>query len=485
MFKTDDITVLFAGAGCGKSTYMISRVKKELETCRPEETAFVSYTRKGVSEGKEKLVKILKIDSDRLPYVQTLHALTYQALGYTMDNIFSDKHARKFNEILGFNLTLNKQFGNNTEDDKYLERYEIERNGVFEDGNKPVNMEKYKRFVHAYEAYKKKYAVYDFMDCLVNFVKAGKSLPVKVAFIDEAQDITATQWEVCYTAFAQCERVYIAGDDYQSIYTYAGARPDILINIAQKHKIVKLETSYRISKKVYEYAKGITDFIGRKMDKDYAPFKDVEGVVEMVQDRNYLIQKVKASSDSWFFLFRNNYFISDFEKLLQEAMIPYHNSNGFFICASDLARINKYYNFRKAGYQSSKAKEDFMKQYQIKDMRDCWTESNLIYGNVKYLYLGYVERYGLENLIKMSKEAKPRILCSTVHKVKGAEAKNVAVFLDCTRRVYYSKFTSLDSELRLLYVAFTRSEENLYIVGSQNTYGLDDIVLTVKEHCNL
>jgi superfamily I DNA/RNA helicase len=71
---------------------------------------------------------------------------------------------------------------------------------------------------------------------------------------------------------------------------------------------------------------------------------------------------------------------------------------------------------------------------------------------------------------------------STIHKIKGGEADNVVVFLDCTRKVFRNKFLDLDSELRLLYVAFTRARKNLYIIRSRSTYGLDDIVNNIYDY---
>ena len=481
MFNTEDITVLFAGAGCGKTSYMVERVKKELNVFLPEQIAFVSFTKKGASEGREKVIRKLHVDEDRLQYFKTFHALTFSAMGYKYVNIFSNARMRQFNKLLGFNLSGNSEDGNNTEDDKLLTRYDKIRNGVsnfIDDAG--YDEDRYERFVHAYESYKSVNNLIDFQDCLINFVKRGTPLPVKVAFLDEAQDFTILQWHVAETAFADCEKIYVAGDDYQSIYTYAGARPDVLIALANKHKVVKLEVSYRIPRKVYALAKGITDFIGEKMDKDYVPYKDMDGKVETVTDRDYLVSLIGNSTDSWLVLFRNNYTIPAFAKRLQQECIPYHDANGFVVGEALLARIRKYLNFQKVGYRSAAALEEFKLQYNIKDIKDDFTESMLIDADQAQMAFNYVEKFGIEELSKLAKE-KPRVTVATIHKVKGAEAFNVAVFMDCSRRVARNKFDNLDSELRLLYVAFTRSQENLYLIQSESSYGYDEIVSNIRE----
>ena len=58
------------------------------------------------------------------------------------------------------------------------------------------DIQKYTRFISAYEAYKEAYGVKDFFDCLIDYTVSGKPLPVKYGFIDEAQDLSTLQWKV-------------------------------------------------------------------------------------------------------------------------------------------------------------------------------------------------------------------------------------------------------------------------------------------------
>lgn len=488
MFNTDDITVLFAGAGAGKTTHLLKCVETDLQTYRPEEIAFVSYTRKGAYEGKDRLVRKLNIDADRLEFFKTLHSLTYSALGYKQGQIFTPKHTRAFNKLLGFALTLSDEKDSNTADDKLFAIYDQRRSGHKDiyaemDG---FDVRRYKRLISAYESYKKKLGLYDYTDCLLNFIERGKPIPVKVAYIDEAQDLTTLQWKVCKVAFSAAEKIYVAGDDYQSIYKYAGARPDVLIGLAKKHKTVKLEVSYRLPQKVYRLARAVTDVLGQKEEKDYRPFKRSEGLVEFVSDREYLTKLITSrSNESWLVLFRNNYHAAKFEEQLQESCTLYHTPQGFVIGERDLSKIRKYYNYRKEGFSSGVSVDQFKEMYDIQDINQDFSDTGLIYKESnRYIYQAYVDKYGVDALIEASK-ANPNIYVSTIHRVKGAEAKNVVVFLDCSYKVYRNRWRDFDSELRLLYVAFTRAKENLYVVASNSQYGMDDVVETLKEEFEL
>ena len=73
-------------------------------------------------------------------------------------------------------------------------------------------------------------------------------------------------------------------------------------------------------------------------------------------------------------------------------------------------------------------------------------------------------------------KAEPWLLLSTVHRVKGGEADNVALFLDATTIVMDNMLESVDDELRVLYVGSTRSREGLYLVQSRSKYSMESLV---------
>lgn len=489
MFNTENVTVLLAAAGAGKTTYLLDCIEKDLQKYRPEELSFVSYTRKGAYEGKDRIVRKFKLDPDELEYFKTLHSLTFSELGRDAAKIFNNTHAKKFNSIFGTKIGNPVNLTQASRHDQMLAYYDTCRAGkvdIFGDtGIANFSRQEYARFINAYEKYKKEFGLIDYTDCLELFVKRGKSLPVKVAYIDEAQDLTTLQWKVCKIAFQDAEKVYVAGDDYQSIYTYAGAKPKVLIDMCKRYRTVKLETSYRLPRKVYTLAKSVTELIGMKVEKDYAPFKDEEGLVERVNDYAQIAAKVSLRrEESWLLLFRNNYHIASFEKELQSHAILYHNSRGFCIGRDRMRLLKKYYNYRKLGFGDEKSREVFAKEHGIINFNDDVVDSDLIRGDDKYIIQHYIDKYGINRLVEESKK-EPKIFVSTIHKVKGAEAKNVAVFLDCTMKVAKNLTRNFDSELRVLYVAMTRAKDNLYLVRSRAKHGLDSLVDVLMEYAEL
>ena len=131
----------------------------------------------------------------------------------------------------------------------------------------------------------------------------------------------------------------------------------------------------------------------------------------------------------------------------------------------------------------SKVKE-FAERFNIVDFNLPFTESNLFTEHKKFIYYNFVECYGLEKLEEMCKW-NPQILVSSIHHVKGGEARNVALLLDTTRKVDINLYNKIDEELRVLYVAVTRTKENLILIDSSHGEGYGKIIETVKEENEL
>jgi len=491
-FKTDDVTVYLAAAGSGKTSALMDEMTKLLEIYRPDEIAFVTYTRKGVANGIERALQANpQISVDDLIHFKTLHALCFRELGLEKKNIITPKKVKEFNEKSPIrpNVSLREAFEEQTEDDKLLTRYDAVRSGSTKGAiiHGDYAAERYNLLVNEWERFKEKEELVDFHDCLLRFCDAGKPVAVKAAFIDEAQDLTLLQWEVCRIAFSACEKIRIAGDDFQSLFTYAGASPRTLVCLAERYGAVKLETSYRLPKAVYRFAKGITRLIEDKIDKDFKPAKDMEGFVEEIADRNILVRRIRKDLSEngqqpyrWYLLFRNNCFIDEIASMLEQFTIPYHTAKGFCLSERDISKIKRYYNFRKQGFDSKDGLEKFCADHGIKNINDDFTESELIPSERRYVYFDYVQKYGIEELEDMSRR-EPFLLLSTTHRVKGGEADFVVAFLDCTRRVAENALVNMDEELRVLYVACTRARVGLYLAASKGKWGLDDVIEVVKE----
>ena len=498
MFEGKDVKVLLSQAGSGKTRRLIEEVSKELEIRRPEEIAFVTFTRKGAQEGLHRVCSKLMLEPDDLPYFRTLHSLTFHALNYKANQMFGRLDQRKFNKEYGYSVNRCEVDSGRvlpTRDSKYLDFYDLERSGALTSKQlveADIEIGYYRQLVRNYEEYKSAQCLVDFFDCLIKYVQEGDSLPVKVAMIDECQDITALQWKVIEKAFSKAEKIIIAGDENQSIYSYSGARPDFLIDMARKFPVEHLSISYRIPQSVYRLAKAITQFIGDKTDKPFEPrLENPEGRILQLNSLDRLKNFIDTTDfynneneTAWYILARNNCFLEEPKKLMEENLIPYWTAEGFFMGGQIMKRLKDYENFGLVGYKDSKKKEDFQRRFGIEDFSVPFTETNLFTEGRKWVYASYIEKYGLEKLKEMC-DWNPQILISTIHHVKGGEARNVAIMLDATRKTKGNVFNDIDEELRVLYVGVTRTKENLYLIDSRNGEGYDSILQTIKNENGL
>lgn len=479
--------IYLAQAGSGKTTTLISELEKESRDLLSSQVAFVTFTRRGVQEGKERFCKLMGYKDNELPYFSTLHSLTFRAMGYKRTSIFSSYQETRFNKAYGY--AVNRSISSvvsgvmPTRDTMYLNYYDMERSNALDpigELDYDIDGAYYARLVHDYEEFKENFSLVDFFDCLINYVREGSPLLVKVVAIDEAQDLTLLQWKVIEKAFGRAERMLIAGDENQSIYSYAGARPDYLIRLSKQYPVSYLAVSHRIPLSVYCLAKGLTEFINDKTDKPFVFDEDNgKGSVNRVADVDELMPYIRRSGDTtWYILCRVNSRLSGIRQLLENECILYSTADGFVIPDEDMMKIRDYLNFDKAGYKTKKQKEAFEMKYEITEyglplyMTALFPESKAV------LYQSYIDVWGFDELYLQSK-LPPKITVSSIHCVKGGEADNVAIILDTTSKIEKNIYKSLDEELRILYVAVTRARNNLYLVNSAKGDGYEKIIDTV------
>ena len=170
--------------------------------------------------------------------------------------------------------------------------------------------------------------------------------------------------------------------------------------------------------------------------------------------------------------------------MLEENLIPYWTADGFFMGGQIMQRLKDYEGFKLEGYGNSKKKESFQRKFGIWDFSVPFTETNLFTEGRKWVYEAYIEKFGLEKLKEMC-DWTPQILVSTIHHVKGGECSHCAVMLDTTRRTQGNIYENLDEELRILYVAVTRTKRDLFLIDSKNGQGYDQILQVIKEENNL
>jgi superfamily I DNA/RNA helicase len=469
-FKHDDVRMIFGAPGCGKTTTLLDILEKELERVDPDKIAYVSFTRKGTYEGRDRALEKFGYSGDDLPFFRTLHSLAFRAGGYKKHDMISRADYKEFSKAMDMKFTgyYTEEFYHN--DDLYLFLQFLMRNNpeAADPYFDSIQLKIYEAVCRNYDAYKKHAKVIDFTDIIEQFIRSDYSLPVKVAIIDEAQDLTSLQWLMCLVAFKDCERVYIAGDDDQAIYEWNGA--DVRQFLGIRPRDVKiLDKSYRLHSKILTLAQGITANIGRRVEKRFDPV-DIGGEISFY---NRVSEVPIVEGESYYFLSRNNWFLGWVRDRLRRESRTYWDKGNFSVDKRIVAAINAWEAARK-GDRSDETRikyQRFMLDDHIKEGPGGppWFEA---------LDLGKEEElpYYRDLIRNKTDLSQSDIQVNTIHGVKGGEADNVVLLLDYTRAVRASFERNPDSELRCLYVACTRARKHLHLVYKSSSNGYDDFV---------
>jgi superfamily I DNA/RNA helicase len=501
MFRTYDVRVYVAGAGCGKTTALMQELEIALKTYRPDEIAFVSFSRKAASEARNRAKEVAEdFDEDNYPYFKTLHALTYSLNNYGAQGkkIIGTKESNHFGNVTGYKFSIHLRgegvmHQRGTLGQTCFDYYSLERSsGIAPTPKELPEQRSYREFIQMYKMFKIHNKLVDYHDCLEDYLEVGKPLSkVKFALIDEAQDLTPQQWDVCYKLFSEAVSVRIAGDDWQSIYKYQGANPYELINLSQKYELKVLKQSYRLPQSIAMFSNGIADRIRDKIPKIVDPVKKDVGYVAFVQSIDAMVQILEGVTkqnefETWYILTRANYQIDDVSKKLKEKLVLFNYSNGFCLPESELKKIKQYYKWSKDLQYDPELK--FVKKYSIPPDKNGgweeWHKTKLVSERWRNVIHQYEKKHGFDTLWRAT-YTPTNILLATVFKVKGGEADNVCILTATTRKIEAARYRDNDNELRVLYTAVTRTKSRLYFFNTNSQFSMFDRIRNLFKEIEL
>jgi len=498
-------TLFLGPPGTGKTTRLLSEVDalfKQGYSAR--EIAFVSFTKKAANEAKDRaLEKFPHLVAKDFEYWSTLHSLCFKRLHLGKQDVMQRENWLEIADMTGspmrgyYNVDDGFLAAGTEEGDRFLFHYGLAHARGMSPAQHYASLsneetwnfeeKKFLYFCATMEKYKRSTGLVDFNDMLEHAVSTGPVPGIKVAFIDEAQDLSLRQWEVARSMFSNVERLMIAGDDDQSIFEWSGA--DVQTFLKLGGDAIVLDRSFRLPRKIFDFANRIVSRIGNRISKDWRP-DDREGSVRSIRSLKELgDQIVQDDGKTWLILARNRYLLNEQVEFLRGAGVPYAEKGKSAIDTKDLRAIQAYeaarrnrpinlsdaqafYNLLLGGKQIKRGFKQLPESLPevlewdtlvnagglLVDKKAPWFDVLRIPHERKSYYRA-IRRHGY------STTGTPKVNCSTIHSVKGGEADNV-VLLDAMARRTYKEFTELnaDAEHRVQYVGATRARENLFIL---------------------
>jgi len=475
------VNIVLGPPGTGKTTTLLNVVDEAIESgIAPERIAYLAFTRKAAYEAQERAMARFNIDADRLPYFRTLHSLAFRQLGIQRDEVMTEKHYRKLGKALGVefkgiyddavHVPIGDGLGDKCARIEALSRVRmcsIETQHNFSN-ERDLTIHACKQYAGAIKNYKSENGLLDFTDMLEKY---DKELDVDICIFDEAQDLSSLQYRMAINLSKLASKVYIAGDDDQAIFGWAGADVQKFLSLEGKRNI--LPQSYRIPFSVHELSSGISSRIQKRYAKEWNPRSERGGVEWLAHEEQIDLGK----EGTWMLLSRSKYLLTRFKKICQQQGYGYKMIGKSSLDTKETQAIISWEQLRK-GKQitqaeaknvisfiptGTKIKLQDLKSYSLADLGlnpeikqyDWMTVLKSIPPEERE-YL----RACLHNGEKFKEE--PRIIISTIHQVKGGEADNVALITDMGSLSW--KNIANDEEIRVWYVAVTRTRKNLFLV---------------------
>ena len=370
---TEGPVMVMAGAGSGKTKVLTTRISyiiKELKVI-PSKILAVTFTNKAALEMKKRVADMLDINTDYM-WVSTFHSFCARLLRMEIDamppynkkfNILDEddslKIVKKIIEDLDFDtdykpkvirelISKSKNFKNySIRDPRLLNIFTI------------VNQK--------YEERCKEDNLLDFDDLIIKTIELFNKNPnilekyqnqFDYVLVDEFQDTNAMQYDLMTLLARRNRNIFVVGDDFQSIYSFRGAKIENIMKFQTEYKdytLILLEENYRSTTQILDLANNIIlknpnqikkiMFSNKKvgpLPKYYRATSSYDETIFVINKILEGIRKGKNYSD-FAIMYRANSISRSFEDQLVKNKIPYTIYGGLsFFSRAEIKDMSAY-----------------------------------------------------------------------------------------------------------------------------------------------
>lgn len=349
--------LVLAGPGSGKTRVITERIRYLVneQAVNPDNILVVTFTRAAAMEMRD---RYQKTGSKAGVSFGTFHSIFFSVLksayGYTSSDIIGEDVKYKFI------MQMLSRSGKAEEFDKDMVSDILAEIGKVK--SEQYNIEEYYPMSCSGDLFKKIYLEYDrmlknnrkidFEDMIIythdlfamrKDILARYQSRYKYILVDEFQDINLAQFKILKMLAEPHNNLFVVGDDDQTIYSFRGSRPEIMLNFQKEYPDVKkvlLDTNYRCSGTIVNAA-------GRLIDNNEARYKkllradnpvgdaiDIKSFPVLKEQNEYVVKLIKdyaskgLSYSDIAVLYRTNVQPQDLVWKLMEYNIPIRLKEG-------------------------------------------------------------------------------------------------------------------------------------------------------------
>lgn len=348
---TEGPVMVMAGAGSGKTKVLTERIAYIIDMgISPFQILAVTFTNKAANEMKRRVEELVHVETKYM-WISTFHSFCARILRLEIDalspysknflildeedslkivkDICKDENIDEMKpKKLQSLISKVKNFPSFHFKDTYLK-------SIFDRVNKKYNQ------------YLEENNMLDFDDLMIKTIELFQNnvdilLKYQEKFqyilVDEFQDTNELQYNLIFMLSARYHNIFVVGDDFQSIYSFRGARIENISRFRddfKETKLILLEENYRSTTPILNLANEIIKHNPNQIKKVMFTEKK-EGVLPFYyeaasakSEAMFVVDKIKnfhLAGDSYSdfaVLYRANYISRIFEDLLIKYQIPY------------------------------------------------------------------------------------------------------------------------------------------------------------------
>ena len=353
--KSLENTLVVAGAGSGKTFTIVNKIKYLLDNniYKENELLIISFTNESVNDLKR------KIDYD-------LDIMTFHKLAITLINNPDMKISNEYYLKFIINEYFNSYGKYNKKQNKLIKRIlqEMDIDNLkkliftfinlyksnYNDINYLLNLYQKSHFInkiyfkiileiyHIYNQEIESSNLYDFNDMIKiatnninnNIIKTN----YKYIIIDEFQDTSLNRFKLIDAIMKQNNaKIFVVGDDYQSIYRFSGCNLDIFLNfnkLVSNLNIINLDYNYRNPKEIIDVANSFIMKNKNQIKKETICLKNINKPIKICfyKNKRTVIEKILKYIDTKYLILGRNNKDKDLFNVQDKPFLTIHKSKG-------------------------------------------------------------------------------------------------------------------------------------------------------------